>query len=104
MKTINIDDSIDYLLVRFANAGFQNRFLLQLHKWLEDPIENNSILSEVIDMPSMARWFLLAELAKEHDGYVASMYFKVVGGKLYHASPWYVCTPFWLVKLDSIFC
>ncbi|KAL7551435.1 hypothetical protein ACHAWF_014627 [Thalassiosira exigua] len=77
-------------------------FLLQLHKWLEDPYGNNDILSNVIDMTSMARWFLLQEVAKEHDGYVASMYFKVVGGKLYHASPWdYAGTSFRTHKCDE---
>lgn len=63
-------------------------FLLKLHEWLEDPVGNEDILSAVIDMPSMARWFLLAEFTQECDGYVASNFFKVSDGKLYHASPW----------------
>lgn len=63
-------------------------FLLKLHEWLEDPIKNDSILSEVIDIPSMARWFLLVEFTREADAYDASMFFKVSDGKLYHASPW----------------
>ena len=46
---------------------------MKLHEWLEDPTGNNEILSNVIDMKSFARWFLLQEVAKEHDGYVASM-------------------------------
>ena len=83
----------------FSVINLAIRFLLKLHTWLEDPIENDSILSGVIDLPSLAQFFLLHEFTREADGYKASMYFKVIDGKLYHASPWCVYMldhPLWL--------
>ena len=72
----------------FDFAVLNKSVLLKVDEWLEDPIANDNLISQVVDMRSFARYFLMAEIAREADEYCGSMIFKFVQGKLYHASPW----------------
>jgi len=60
----------------------------QIMKWAEDPVGNDYLLAQFIDMKSMARWYLTEEITREGDAYVVSQKWKFVKGKLYHASLW----------------
>jgi len=62
--------------------------LLNLMEWAEDPVKNDDLLAKVIDMKSMARWYLSQEITREGDGYLVSQKWKFVKGKLYVASLW----------------
>jgi len=62
--------------------------LKQIMTWTEDPVANDEKLAQVIDMKSLARWYLSEEITREGDAYVVSQKWKFVKGKLYHASLW----------------
>lgn len=64
------------------------RLLNQIQIWAKDPVANDEKLTQVLDMKSIARYYLLEEMTREVDSYMGSASFKFINGKLYHAAPW----------------
>jgi hypothetical protein len=49
---------------------------------------NEAELEQLMSLPSLARYFVLQEIAEDVDGYALSDFLKIVDGKLHHAAPW----------------
>ena len=45
-------------------------------------------MSDIVDLESFARYYVLQEVAKDADGYGLSDYLAISAGRLQHREPW----------------
>jgi len=83
------------------DVSLLRNFMDMIMIWAEDPVANDHLLAQVIDMKSFARWYLSEEITREGDAYVVSQKWKVVKGKLYHASLWDFAGNSFMMTCDS---